>query len=622
MQTKWIWIDKSGKDIYAEFTSRFSVENGGRYALELACDGIYAVYINQKLCMFGQSSDYPDEKLYDKKEITKYCHEGINTIRVLVWNMGIDTQNYIRSQPALWFAITKGQEKILISDENILSRQDIRYQNGLCKALTPQLGFSYHFDNSLENRLPFKKSIVLDCYGQPKHRNLPTMSLLKYQSGKVIFVDERSILVDMGRETVGFLKLALHSAVKQKITILWAEHLVDGKIQQYIGSRDFSLEFTSKEGVNEFFHPLRRMACRYLEVRFDQPITLQSIGIQPVMRSMRKKKALFANRETQKIYDVAVRTLQLCMHEHYEDCPWREQCMYLMDARNQMLCGYYAFEGYNFQKHNLLFFSKGQRKDGLFSINFPGGVDIPIPSFSLIYPNIVYEYVTHTKDASVLRTIKPTMKKMLRAFTEKIDENGLIPNFPYPYWNFYEWAQDSDFECEITRAKDAPYSKEYHLILNCMYVNACNIYEKIFGEAMDVSKTKAGIRKVFYNAEKGLYKLNSNGESYSQLGNSLALLIGLGDEKLAQSIVTDESLIPITLSMATFMYDALLGFGNQYKDWILQDVHKKYGYMIKEGATTFWETEKGWQDFDNAGSLCHGWSAMPVYYLTKLCGRV
>ena len=35
--------------------------------------------------------------------------------------------------------------------------------------------------------------------------------------------------------------------------------------------------------------------------------------------------------------------------------------------------------------------------------------------------------------------------------------------------------------------------------------------------------------------------------------------------------------------------------------------------MLYQGATTFWETEKGGWDFANAGSLCHGWSAIPVY---------
>jgi hypothetical protein len=36
--------------------------------------------------------------------------------------------------------------------------------------------------------------------------------------------------------------------------------------------------------------------------------------------------------------------------------------------------------------------------------------------------------------------------------------------------------------------------------------------------------------------------------------------------------------------------------------------------MLFAGATSFWETGRGGDDFDRAGSLCHGWSALPVYY--------
>ena len=70
--------------------------------------------------------------------------------------------------------------------------------------------------------------------------------------------------------------------------------------------------------------------------------------------------------------------------------------------------------------------------------------------------------------------------------------------------------------------------------------------------------------------------------------------------------------------MNTFFYDALLRFGDRYKAWILGDIRRKYKKMLDCGADTFWETEKGWRDFDGAGSLCHGWSALPVYYLNKL----
>jgi len=39
--------------------------------------------------------------------------------------------------------------------------------------------------------------------------------------------------------------------------------------------------------------------------------------------------------------------------------------------------------------------------------------------------------------------------------------------------------------------------------------------------------------------------------------------------------------------------------------------------MLYHGATTFWETILGEEDFSNAGSLCHGWSAVPIYFYHK-----
>lgn len=75
------------------------------------------------------------------------------------------------------------------------------------------------------------------------------------------------------------------------------------------------------------------------------------------------------------------------------------------------------------------------------------------------------------------------------------------------------------------------------------------------------------------------------------------------------------------MSMYTFYYDALLSVSDKYSTFVIDDIKRKYGNMLEQGATTFWETEKGWEDFAGAGSLCHGWSAIPVYYLSKLLSK-
>ena len=95
------------------------------------------------------------------------------------------------------------------------------------------------------------------------------------------------------------------------------------------------------------------------------------------------------------------------------------------------------------------------------------------------------------------------------------------------------------------------------------------------------------------------------------------MLIGLGDARTAEALKSGK-LIPASLSCIGFVYDALIDFDSKNADFILEDIRKKYGYMLERGATSFWETMHGESAFSNAGSLCHGWSALPVYYLKKL----
>ena len=69
--------------------------------------------------------------------------------------------------------------------------------------------------------------------------------------------------------------------------------------------------------------------------------------------------------------------------------------------------------------------------------------------------------------------------------------------------------------------------------------------------------------------------------------------------------------------MKIFKYDALLATDKQkYQPWVLREIRREYGKMVERGNTV-WETIEGAVAFDNAGSLCHGWSSIPVYYYTK-----
>lgn len=614
--TSRIWLSNEKEpDSYGEFAGSFEKAGFGDLQLQIACDSCYAVWLNGKLAAFSACGDYPWYKLYDSINITDRC-KNHNELLIQVWYIGVPSQTYYVGSPGLMFEITQGDRVLLASGKDILCRKNTCYRSGYQKVITGQMGLSFCYDASVPELPVFEKSIELPVWENLIARQAP-LGLTGRAKVNVTELPD-GYLIDMGEETVGFLDLEFVSPNAQKLTVCFGEHLVDGQVPRKIGTRDFSVEYIAKPGENRYLNPFRRLAGRYLQVICETPLEHSYMGLQKVELPVVEKQVIFADALDQKIYNVSVNTLKKCMHEHYEDCPWREQAMYTMDSRNQMLCGYEAFEDFGYQRQNLLLMAQGQRKDGLLSLCFPAGSDIPIPFFSLVYLMQLSEYVQYSGDREMLKTVAPVVHRMMDAFTGRREENGLIANLPYPYWNFYEWEKESNHEEETVRKPTDPYEKKYDLILNAMYVYASGIYNRLYHRELDTAKTVKAIHSTFYVQEKGLYKLSTKGEYFSRLGNSMALLIGLGDEALADKLLGGTELIPVTLSMSAFFYDALLRFGQRYSQWIVNDIRKRYKMMLDAGATTFWETEKGWQDFDNAGSLCHGWSAIPVYYLKKL----
>ena len=614
MKPNWIWLASgdSTPDTHATFKTKFT--SNGSATLKVSCDGIFAAYINGSLALFSVCADYPHYKLYDEATVSTFV--GENELSITVWYPSTDSQTYLHSEPGVWFEVSEEGSVIAASGTDTLARVDRNFKQGYCKMITSQLGYSFYYDNTLENTDPYLPAALIEKK-TPIKRPQKNLVLDGRIPATYTFFDDH-ILVDLGREVAGYPDLEFTSPIDQELVIAYGEHLEIGTVSRFIGDRDFSFEFKAKKGKNKWFSPLRRLACRYLEVYFKEPITPEYIGMQHVYYPMTEKGRVFGDDLLQRIYDTSVRTLRLCMHEHYEDCPWREQALYALDSRNQMLFGYYAFKETEYARSNLLLINQGLRPDGLLSICFPAGNDFPIPLFSRAYILEVSEYVKYTGDTTLLAETKNTISTIIDTFSKHKGECGLIHAFPHPFWNFYEWSEGNSNGYQISRKATDPYVEDFDLILNAFYVYVIEIYNKIAGTSFDVEAMREAIKRELYVPERGLYKISVKGTLFGQLGNALAILAGLGTPELAKKVVSCEGLTPATLSMKPFVYDALLSFGDEYKSFILEDIKTVYKRMLDYGATSFWETERGWLDFSKAGSLCHGWSASPAYYLSIL----
>jgi len=616
MKAKWIWHNKKiSSDQYAEFITQFN-SNTGHIKLNISADTNYAIYLNGNYIKASQYACFPYEPIMDS--ISLNAKKGLNDLKIIVYYCGEETfSTYYKDLPGLFFEIYEDDELISVSDENIKSSLSNCYKNHLMLQISPQLGYTFSYDANFEDTNPnYEPSIIIEKNTNFKFRENYQLIVKKPVKTSILLNEGNHFLIDLLKEQTGFIKLQFNSKNKQKIKVAFGEHINDGCVREIIGNRTFSFEYIAKEGYNDFTSVLRRFGCRYLEVFAEDEIDINYIGLVPTVYPFITKKIKNNNPLRRKIYNTSVYTLKCCYHEHYEDCPWREQAFYALDSRNQMLSGYFAFNNHEQVRSSLRLIALDNRKDGLLSICYPSYFNLTIPSFSLHYFTAVYEYYKYTKDKTLLEEIYPKLKSLIDAFVKRIDNNLFIKFNEDCHWNFYEWKDGLDYPSSDDKTD---------LIINSLLIIALKNMDKISKILNIDSNHEALIKnlqkqtnKTFYNKKDRLYFMSNSNKSYSVLGNSLAILSGVASSKkrdyIADQIINNKELIPVTLSMKCFPYDALLKVSKKHKKFILKDIDTVYEKMLNAGATTFWETELGEKDFDNAGSLCHGWSALPIYY--------
>jgi hypothetical protein len=620
--SSWIWVsDHSGKDEYGEFSGHFFAEKGTTIC-RISCDGDYTLFLNGAYVASNQYGDYEHYKIFDEIDITEYLHTGINEISILVWHFGVDSQRYKKACAGLIFEVEQAGKVLLSSDEKILCRRSSAYVSGYCKEITSQLGLSFLYDAGKENLGEWKPAVIVrkDCSLYP--RPTKKLELLPPKDMRILKNEGNYYFIDLGEETVGLPTLDFVCDRPQKILVAWGEDLQDGHVRRKIGNRDFSFEYKSKKGRNQYTNYMLRLGCRYMELYSEEPITLTYLGLIPQVYPVKEKKIQKKEPLDQRIYDVCVRTLKLCMMEHYVDTPWREQCLYAFDARNQMLCGYHAFENGNveYARANLLLMSKDRRPDELLSICFPCGQDLTIPAFSLYYFVAVREYIDYSGDTSLGDEVYGKLVSIVEAFL-KNTEKGLILRFEgETQWNFYDWSEH--LSGELGQSERAIPD----VIINSLFVIALEnlrVISQKTGKPFAYDKVlleiKEKARAEFYDTQRGAFSLTREGKEFTVLGNALAVLAGFSDDNEAHDIcekIVENAFSDCSLSLRCFKYDALLLTDEaRWKPHVLKEIRRDYSNMLDQGATSVWETKEGASAFGNAGSLCHGWSAIPACYL-------
>ena len=619
---KWIIADtRVSEDLYTEYTDTLR-KSDLQTTLYISAVSDYTVWINGRYVASNQYGDFEHYKIYDAIDIGAYLSEENNRLDVTLYYCGAPTQRHSRASAGLIYEIWQEEHCVCHSGAHTLSRKSPTYQSGLCRLCSPQLGYTFAYDATAECDGGYAPSRIVDKQTCLLPRPLPKQRVCERAEVKSITKTDRgSYLVDLGKELVGLAALEFTSNTAQVLRIAYGESLSGEHVRAEIHNRHFFFEYKAKQGKNAFTDYMLRLCCRYLEVFAQDPIEIQYVGILPQVYDVEEIAHALPTKTEQRIYDASVNTLRLCMMEHYVDTPWREQCLYAFDSRNQMLSGYVAFKHGNrdYARASLALLSEDHREDGLLSICAPCATDLAIPSFSLYYVIAMHEYARHTGDFTLAVKYCSKIEGVLDEFIKRKSKDGLICNFSgASMWNFYDWSPHLD---GADRSGGVP-----DLIINTLTVLALDACEALFSMAgipfryAGEAETLRSSARAHFSDPCGLYSLHRSDGIFTALGNALAVLSGVASDVEHQRICEEllgGKLTRPSLSMSVWIYDALIQTGaERYRDLIRADILQKYGDMSKSG--TVWETERGAEDFDGAGSLCHGWSAIPVYVYERL----
>jgi hypothetical protein len=705
MDLNWVWVKENSVNQYAEFTERFFAGKKEKAALFISAPTQYAVWLNGAFVAHGQYGDFPQYKVYDEIDATSYIREGENILAVLAYNQGEDSYAYLNKTPALAYRIEINGAPAAASGAHTRARLSRAYVSGDMEHIAPPLGFSLTYDFTREDDWktgggegfeaasavlpgfqlfprPIKRPALMpaeasriaaqgvfkrgggdtvgkeaqnawlsartaaEATGVPREKNdrLPGEYVFRLDEGDGIY-----ITIDMDKERAGYLTFDIESDRDCEAVVVFGEHLSDLRVRSFVGGRNFAERFRLKKGRNILCEYMRRVAGRYLMLYvYTRVITLREVTVRDYMYPFKEIPRVFTDGLKQRIYDTGRRTLQLCAHEHYEDCPGREQTLYAMDSRNQMLFGYGVFGETDMPRESIRLLSFGwDEKDGLLAGTAPGhkitmlpGLSGKIPVFSLYWIFALCEYYAQTDDAVFTREMLPFAERVMAAYAKHAGEKG-FKAMPRGYFNYYEWSDG--MEPGTNANTDIMLMQEqrdtaltYDCIPTALYALAAEklaaVYEALEDGAQATKfRTEAGrispLTENFYDKKSGIYfsYIDGDGRRFGrhEMTQSVVLYAGCGEEnhriRAAENLIRPcNGMVRATLSVFEFKYEGIIkALGERGLRWVIRDIEDVFGKMCFDGVTSYPEMEGGEKVFEDAASLCHGWSAVPCYIYNK-----
>jgi len=682
-QAPWISYPTASVTNYGVYHFRKSItvdEIPSKLIVHVSADNRYNLFVNgQRVCYGPAKGDLKTYK-YDIIDIAPFLVKGKNQLAALVYNAGKNRPDAIISVQTAFFLKSEDPDFSVINTDSTWRA----YQN---TAITPISYYEMLFrerwfygyyacgpgDDVEAAKYPWGWELTAFDDSKWSHaellkfdgpapwnlvpRNIPFMDnhpvypksirLTEGTTNPRGFLEQKStwtipanteakILIDYGVLTMGYPDLKVVGGNGSSIQVKYAEALYD--TMNLKAHRD---SVTNKimygvwdvfrpDGGERAFRPLWKRCFRYVQLVIktaENPLEIISHQTEysgypyPAMATFKSNEEKLND-----IFDISLRTLQMCSGETYYDTPYYEQLSYGGDNRPiGMNSVYNSTDDRLFREVMRLYPQSENKETGLLHSAYPSSrVFWDNGTWSLSWIQTLDDYYRLRGDKQYIQPFVGNIERILRYFELHMDESmGILG--PISGMNFIDWS--------ITKGR-LPLSDESGVIhhsaqMTLFFVHTldcvAHLYDQI-GEQDKATKWRAlaaeikkAVKAHYWNEEKQLFMDFPDQEIYSQHTNILAVLSDiLPDEKqknLMKRILSYDKFDEYASSYFSFyLFKAMDKTGME--DEFLNHLDFWYTFLDR-GHTTTGET--GFASHDR--SDCHAWAAHPSYYVLSLvCG--
>lgn len=316
--------------------------------------------------------------------------------------------------------------------------------------------------------------------------------------------------------------------------------------------------------------------------------------------------------ELNQLWEIGFRTLELCSHHVFEDCPYYERMQYTADSRIAAKVAAMTSGDTALAEQAISYFNRSIRDNGLTAGSYPSRSPVYLPLWSLHYIAMVYEVYRYTKKIELLRENFSAIRNVLEFFLRYRTDAGGIGKLPY--WNVADFSKDWFWLGEPPDVDKKASAYTTFFVAECLkYYQEIAIKLEKQNDFQWAKKIYDGLydeSAIFYHSDRKMYADTPGGESFSLLTNAQAILAGIsGDKQLMRRCHKSANIKTASFFGKNFIFEAMLQSGDLV---LAEELLNEWRALLIPGRTVFPEGTP------IPRSECHVWTALPNVGLIQL----